>query len=223
MIKVKIKKALRGIVIKLFYLFAVFLTSFGCQHLSKPNNSTFKSLSNAEKIELKNVLINIYDQDQGYRAQAMLAFNQFGLRSEQVRKLAEKLNNIDSIHLIVVKSIIKKHGWLGSKVVGEKANSALYLVIQHSQKDDRAFFLPIMRKATQNNSAKKQDLAHLEDRVANDQGRKQLYGTQIGFDEKTKKYFLFPLENPDSVDVRRSKMGLIPIRAYLSQWQIVFP
>lgn len=63
-------------------------------------------------------------------------------------------------------------------------------------------------------------MAKLEDRVAIHQGKKQLYGTQIGMDERTGKYYLLPLEDPDNVDNRREKMGLGPIAAYLSQWQV---
>lgn len=204
------------------YLYAVLITILGCYDVSERGDRALTPLSTAERRVLKNILINVYDKDQEYRAQAIAAINQYGLRSEQVRTLAEKINDIDSVNLRVVKSIIEKYGWLGSDVVGEKANSALYLVIQHSDEDDRAFFLPIMRKAVENSSAKKQDLAYLEDRVADDQGRKQLYGTQVGFDETTEKYYLLPLEDLENVDARRAEMGLIPLKDYLSQWRIQF-
>lgn len=180
-------------------------------------------LTDAKRRELKDILIKIYDDDQEYRSQAMLAINQYGIRSERVRDLAKKINNVDSINIPIVKSIIKKYGWLGSKDIGKKANSALYLVVQHTEKEDRAFFLPIMRNAAKSNSASKKDLANLEDRVALDQGGQQIYGTQLRLNEKTKKYYLFPLKDPENVDLRRSKMGMIPIREYLRQWQIVYP
>ncbi|MBU2266481.1 MAG: hypothetical protein KKB15_00015 [Bacteroidetes bacterium] len=46
-------------------------------------------------------------------------------------------------------------------------------------------------------------MAKLEDRVAVDQGHKT-YGTQVGMDEKTEKYYVFPIENPKEVDKRRA-------------------
>lgn len=201
-----------------FYLYAVLLTSLGCQHVPQTHKEPIKVLTDAKRREIKEILIKIYDDDQEYRSQAMLAINQYGIRSERVRDLAKKINNVDSINIPIVKSIIKKYGWLGSKDIGEKANSALYLVIQHAQKEDRAFFLPIMRNAAKNNSAGNKDLASLEDRVALDQGGQQIYGTQLGLNEKTKKYYLFPLKDPENVDLRRSRMGMIPIREYLRQW-----
>jgi hypothetical protein len=204
------------------YLFAVFFVGFSCNFGSNSHDQPLKKLSDAERRKLQDVLANIYDQDQEYRAQAMSAINQFGLRSKQVIVIAKKIEGIDSQNIAVVKSILKKYGWLGSKEVGEKASSAFYLVIQHASKNDRAFFLPIMKRAAHKNLARMQDLAHLEDRVALDQGRKQIYGTQLGLNESTKKYYLFPLKNPQTVDQRRSKMELIPIREFLSEWQIVY-
>ena len=205
------------------YIYAVLLTNLGCRQVPQTHKKPIAVLTDAKRRELKGILIKIYDDDQEYRSQAMLAIKQYGLRSERVRDLAKKINNVDSINIPVVKSIIKKYGWLGSKDIGEKANSALYLVMQHAAKEDRAFFLPIMRNAAKSNSASKKDLASLEDRVALDQGGQQVYGTQLGLNEKTRKYYLFPLKDPENVDLRRSKMGLIPIREYLRQWQIVYP
>lgn len=42
------------------------------------------------------------------------------------------------------------------------------------------------------------------------EGRKQTYGSQIGFDESTNKYYVLPLEDPDRVDQRRASVGLRP-------------
>lgn len=77
-----------------------------------------------------------------------------------------------------------------------------------------------MRKAVEHGAAAKKDLSLLEDRVAIEQGREQIYGTQIGLNDKTNKYYLLPLKNPNGVNKRRAQMGLSPISTYLSQWQI---
>ncbi|RZJ88279.1 MAG: hypothetical protein EOO20_14050 [Chryseobacterium sp.] len=206
-----------------FCVMALLLTSVGCHDVSQPRKQPAIILTDAKKTALKDILIKVYDSDQKYRAQAMLASNQHGLKSKEVSVLAKKIDSIDYVNLPVVKKIIKTYGWLGSKDIGEKANAAIYLVIQHADQKDRASFLPIMRNAVKSNSASKQDLANLEDRVALDQGRAQIYGTQLGMNEKTGKYYLFPLKDPEHVDLRRSKMGMIPIKEYLKQWGIIYP
>ena len=174
----------------------------------------------SEQKELTILLNDIYDKDQKVRQSVYSTIEKYGLKSPQIKELAKRMDIVDSTNLVTVKAIIAKYGWLSSNIVGKKGNSALFLVVQHSPEKDQKHFLPIMRQAVQNNAADKQDLALLEDRVATDQGKKQFYGTQIGFNEKTKKYYVFPIDNPKDVDERRAKLGMIPMAAYLSQWQI---
>ena len=50
------------------------------------------------------------------------------------------------------------------------------------------------------------------------EGRKQLYGSQISFDSIKQVYYLGHVLSPDSLDIRRKKMGLNPIKEYLKQW-----
>jgi hypothetical protein len=191
-----------------------------CQGQSKTGKQGDITLSDKKKQELTKILNDVYQKDQECRQLVYSATEKYGIRSSQIKDLGKKMDKVDSLNLIVVKSIIKKYGWLSEKMVGSTGNTALFLVIQHAPEKDQEHFLPMMRKAVQDSAASKQDLAKLEDRVAVDQGRKQTYGTQVGMDEKTGKYYVFPIENPKEVDKRRAALGMIPIAAYLSQWQI---
>ena len=126
----------------------------------------------------------------------------------------------DSINLIKVKNILDEVGWLGFDVLGDQGNSALFLVIQHSDIVTQEKYLPMMRDAVKKGNAHGSQLALLEDRVALRQGKKQIYGSQIGKDNETNKYYVSPLEDPDNVDKRRAEVGLGPLATYVSQWQI---
>lgn len=179
--------------------------------------------SNEEKQELVNQLNKIYEDDQALRRSAMAAISEYGIKSEEVLELGKRIHQLDSSNLIAVKAILDKYGWLGSDIVGAKGNSALFLVIQHSDDTTQQFYLPIMRKAVKDNAASSQDLAKLEDRVAIHQGKKQIYGTQMGFDEETESYFLLPLLDPVNVNKRRESMGLEPLPDSLKQMQIHQP
>jgi hypothetical protein len=64
------------------------------------------------------------------------------------------------------------------------------------------------------------NLALLEDRVALREGRKQIYGSQVGTDTVTRKNYLLPLEDPDNVDARRAKVGLGSLADYLKSFDI---
>jgi hypothetical protein len=65
-------------------------------------------------------------------------------------------------------------------------------------------------------------LALLEDRVALGEGRRQTYGSQIGFNEKTKRYYVSPLDAPDNVDARRAAVGLPSLSDYVKHWDLTW-
>jgi hypothetical protein len=129
---------------------------------------------------------------------------------------------LEKKNLVKVKAILKKYGWLGSEQVGREANSALFLVIQHADIATQEEYLPLMRKAVAEGKAYSTQLALLEDRVALRQGKRQIYGSQIGQDEKTGESYVLPLADPEHVDQRRRSVGLPPLADYVSKWGIVW-
>jgi hypothetical protein len=167
-------------------------------------------------------LIAIYNDDQTIRQHYMTALKEFGNQSKQADSIAKIMGYKDSINLIKVKDILDKRGWVGPNKVGAQANMTLFLVIQHSDLETQQKYLPMMREAVKNKNAQSSALALLEDRVALGEGKKQIYGSQIGYDSKTKKNYVLPLEDPDNVDQRREEVGLGPISEYVKTWDIVW-
>jgi hypothetical protein len=165
-------------------------------------------------------LDSIYDLDQTDRQKLMLLIKKDGLRSKKVRNLWSKIEELDAVNLLEVKSILDQYGWLGVEAIGKKGNAALFLVIQHADQQTREKYLPMMRTAAKQNRAALSDLALLEDRLALEQGKKQLYGSQMGFNEKTQRYYVLPIEKPEHVDERRKSMGLSDMKSHLSNWGI---
>jgi hypothetical protein len=113
---------------------------------------------------------------------------------------------------------------LGISEIGNQCSSALYRVIQHSDLNTQEKYLPLIREAVKNKEAKPRDLATLEDRVALRQGKKQIYGTQVGQDKNSLKYYVSPLADPDNVDKRRAEVGLEPLsmvlESYFETWHL---
>jgi hypothetical protein len=182
-----------------------------------------KAEANLDK-NLVAILDTIYLTDQKYRLQIDSVGNEYGWESlelESFTKVIEiKIREIDSVNLIKVEEIIDKYGWLGADVIGEQGNITLWLVIQHSDLAVQEKYLPMMREAVKNGNAPASHLAYLEDRVAIRQGRKQIYGSQIGGDPETHICYVLPLEDPDNVDKRRAEVGLPPLSEYVIQYQI---
>ena len=103
--------------------------------------------------------------------------------------------------------------------MGQLASSAQFLVIQHADLLYQLQFLPIVRDAVKKGHLAASSLALLEDRVALRQGKKQIYGSQIGMNQKTGKYYVLALEDPENVDKRRAEVGLGPLTEYTRIWE----
>lgn len=165
------------------------------------------------------ILDTVFKEDQSYRMQIDGVVAKYGRESKEVKDLWKTIEEKDAVNLEKVLAILDKYGWLGPDEVGPQGNQTLFLVIQHADLDVQLKYLPVMREAVKNRKAQPSALALLEDRVALRQGKRQIYGSQIGMD-KDGKAFVSPLEDPDNVDKRRAEMGLGPLADYVGRWQI---
>ncbi len=167
-------------------------------------------------------LDTIFEDDQKYRLQIGEIEEKYGRESKEMKAQWNIIREKDSVNLIKVKKILDKHSWPGPKIISPRGNTTLFLVIQHADLETQEKYLPLMRKAVNKGNANPSSLALLEDRVAIRNGKKQLYGSQIGRDKETGEYYVLPLADPDHVDKRRADMGLPPLKDYVSHWGIIW-
>lgn len=171
---------------------------------------------------LQKELLEIYKLDQNIRNEYTSAQEKYGFRSKEVDSLGNVMLKRDSLNLIRVLKILDEKGWVGKDKVGQQANQTLFLVIQHSDIKIQQKYLPMMREAVRNGNAKPSHLALLEDRIALREGRKQIYGSQIGANPITNKPYVLPLEDPENVDKRRADVELEPLAEYVNFWNIIW-
>ncbi len=171
---------------------------------------------------LSKLLDSIHFKDQHLRLQLDSFERIYNFQSPEMQSLYNKMSVQDSENLKAVKHILDNYGWLGANVIGKQGNNTLFLVIQHADQITQEKYLPMMREAVKNGNAQKSTLALLEDRVAIGQGKKQIYGSQLGMYFDDNKYFLRPLTDPDNVDKRRAEVGLPSLASYLSRWGIIW-
>lgn len=167
---------------------------------------------------LQKQLLEIFEKDQEIRRQFIAALQQYGYQSKEADSLRKIMVVTDSINLAAIKSILDEKGWVGESKVGAQGNQTLFLVIQHSDLKTQQHYLPMMRDAVKQGNARASSLALLEDRVAIGEGRRQIYGSQIGRNERLNKHYILPLEDPDNVDKRRADVGLEPLADYVKRW-----
>lgn len=116
----------------------------------------------------------------------------------------------------LVVSIIEKCGMPSLDEVTQKEMDAIWLALQHTVKKYRIKYFPQIEKAVENGDLSKEQYAIMKDRILMDQGKPQIYGSQI------KNGKLYTLESPEFVNDRRKKMGMEPIEKYLEYYNIDF-
>ncbi|MCS3733696.1 DUF6624 domain-containing protein [Mucilaginibacter dorajii] len=178
----------------------------------------------AQKAKLDTSLIqridSMFKDDQRWRKeynkfqQKKSAFDEETINSNWLRA--------DSINEVKAKAIINKYGYPGYNRVGDTSND-FWAIVQHCD-DDIAFqerILVLLKKEVDKNNADRSNYALLTDRVLVNKHQKQIYGTQIKLDPKTKKAAPFPLKFPKSVDKLRKQMGLGPLAVYVKSFNTV--
>ncbi|NIJ52626.1 DUF6624 domain-containing protein [Dyadobacter arcticus] len=161
------------------------------------------------------ILDTVLANDQQYRLTVNDTINKYGMNSRQVDEMNRLILIEDSINLPIVTGLLNDFGWPGSEIIAQHGNT-IFLVLQHSDLATQQKYLPLMRDAVKRDAAENSSLALLEDRVALGQGRCQIYGSQIGFDENTNSYYVLPLTDPDHVDERRKEAGLGTLGEYVA-------
>jgi hypothetical protein len=144
----------------------------------------------------------------------------YGSNSDAVIKLKQDIHSDDSMNLVEVKQIIQQYGWLGSNEIGNDCNLILFNTIQKADLQTQITYFPIVKEAVKNKKALKVHEVYLQDRIYLNQGRRQIYGSQVLLDPETEKYFVLPLDDADNVDKVRAAVGLQPMADYLTKWDL---
>ena len=148
---------------------------------------------------LLGALDSIYADDQKYR----------GRRPDEKAQA-----RLDSANFLRMQRLIGEHGWLGSNLLDGR--NYCWLVIQRQSLEVQKQYYPMMAKAVKKGEEDPAFLAYLEDKIAVAQGEKQKYGTQV--DAKNQK--IYPLLDPEKVDLYRAKVGLSSIEILKKRYLI---
>lgn len=109
-----------------------------------------------------------------------------------------------------MKAIVSEIGWPTVSKVGKERSSDAWLLVQHADHDvDFQLHCLQLMKEAEAGEVDITEIAYLEDRVRVNQGRGQLYGTQ--FTQKNGEHIPEPIEDEESVDERRSSVGMGPL------------
>lgn len=126
--------------------------------------------------------------------------------------LAEMIKTAEQLveeHTARLKEIVDEYGWPGKRLVGhDGAHAAFELLRQSDDKDFRAQAASLMQQLPKG-QVDPYDLATIVDLVAMEQGRPQVYGTQIGCNRDTGQIEVAGgIEDEASLNQRRAEIGL---------------
>ncbi|AKD03110.1 DUF6624 domain-containing protein [Pontibacter korlensis] len=167
---------------------------------------------------LKAQLEKIYQTDQEVRRKISTVQQEHGPNSPEMQALWKEMSETDDINKKAVVAVLEEHGWPGISLVGPQASSAVFLVIQHSDKQTMEKYLPMLKAAAEKGEAAKSQVALMEDRVRMNNGQPQLYGSQLRMNNDTEQYELHTIEDEANVNKRRAEMGLEPLEEYMKRF-----
>ncbi|MFD7300537.1 DUF6624 domain-containing protein [Streptomyces pharetrae] len=116
--------------------------------------------------------------------------------------------------------IMDEVGWPTAELVGEEAARAAWLVAQHAdrQLDVQRRALRLLEAAVAEGRAGARELAFLKDRTLVNEGREQIYGTQIAGVREDGSPVPWPCAEPERVDELRAGVGIEPFDAYVARF-----
>ncbi|WP_422361842.1 DUF6624 domain-containing protein [Reichenbachiella sp.] len=159
---------------------------------------------------LRSNLEHFVDQSIEVREAVMPIAQAFGFESYQMDSLNQLISFRDSIHLNYVVAVLTEHGWLGTSVIGKKANISIFLAVQHAPNDQvRERYYPMLEASTQRGESSLAQMATMKDRILVNKKQPQVFGTQWNYVDD--KQVLFPLEDVNSVNEKRVEVGLLPL------------
>lgn len=133
------------------------------------------------------------------------------------RLIAEQPRNF-ARHQPILEAIVKQYGYPGFRQVGEKSSNNFWLLVQHA--DAYPTFqrqaLKLMQAEVQRKNASPRNYAYLTDRIAENAGQLQEYGTQVKFEGPgIGKAAPRSLRDPKNVNKRRAAIGMETLEEYL--------
>ena len=193
----------------------VMLTALCATSISLAKAPTPKAM----RVELEAML----DSDQRFRAEIKSLEPTLGPETPEIRALWDRQGRIDQANMKLLAKFIAARGWPGKSLVGEKATTAAFLILQHADLPVQQHYLPLLREAAAKNELKPSRLALLEDRILVRTGQPQIYGSQLVRDPKTGLLAFSPIKDEENVDKRREAVGLEPLAEYAKGFGLDYP
>ena len=177
---------------------------------NKEDSDQFKN-----ETDYRAILDKVWSTEQGPITKRDSLMRIYGAESNEVFEQQKIYERNHRINEKIVLDILEENGWPDPELTGDRGNWTICNVIQHADNEVRIKYLPMMRKAVQDEKLEPRFLARAEDRIATERGDLQLYGGQMKYYPETKSFNVWPVFDPVNIDIRRAAIGLEPIDVFL--------
>lgn len=171
--------------------------------------SVVKSQTKTELKEINIILEQTLDKDQNTRDYLDTVLDRYGAISPEYRKALLEMNKQDTVNQSIVFPILDKYGWIGNEKISNKACSAFFYVIQHSDLDSQIKYQQRIKEAFNLKYINPYEYSIFIDRLNVRQNKYQTYGSQNELDQLGNK-ILYPVLDIKHLDKRLEKLGLEP-------------
>ncbi len=162
---------------------------------------------------LRKEIFAMRDQDQKLRLQLRDIRKEHGYQSDEVQAHWGKISEVDDRNTARMKEVFEEYGWPGKSLIGEDGSNAAWLIIQHSELEYQAEWLPLLKSAVDKGEASLRNYGFLLDRVNMRTHKKQVYGTQrMSYGDGVS--HIYPIEDAYAVNERRAKAGMGPLHNF---------
>lgn len=128
-------------------------------------------------------------------------------RAAAQNALGAPITAMDDRLLAELLPLVPESGWFTPDIYGERASSAAFLIIQHSNVEQWRHFVPVLEPLALAGQIDGQDYGLMYDRLAISEGRLQRYGTQVTCTDGKFVIDWRNIEEPESADARRKAIG----------------
>ena len=166
-------------------------------------------------------LAEVWNSDQSIRiqmAELMKAVTTEGHTEliDSLISVGDEMQRRDRVNISIVADILQSGV---PKGLTKESYKTIWIVIDHSSIDKQVQYLPLLEQMASEKLIEKDDFAVLFDRVALGQNLPQRYGSQtVQFGTPgDMQLYVWPVENPATLDSLRESVDLSPLANYLEQ------
>jgi hypothetical protein len=119
-----------------------------------------------------------------------------------------------------LEEIVRQFGWPSSIVVGTKASARAFSMLLKAPLALKKSYWPMLVKEYEAGFLSGENIATLTDSILVEEGQEQLYGTQVSI--KDGQVFVDPITNKESLNERRTSLGLMSMEDYLATYKELY-